>query len=85
MSELQEQFEKAVQNSKNIPGKPSNDDLLFLYSHYKQAKEGNCAGKRPGIMDLVGRTKYDAWKKLEGISKEEAMKKYIDKVNKLEQ
>ncbi|NUM36894.1 MAG: acyl-CoA-binding protein [Candidatus Brocadiae bacterium] len=83
MSDLQEQFEKAAKDSKNIAVKPSNDDLLFLYAHYKQANEGNCTGKRPGMMDLVGRAKYDAWKKLEGMTKEDAMKKYIDKVHSL--
>ena len=83
MDDLKIQFDEAVKNSKTIPVKPSNDDLLFLYAHYKQGTDGNCFGNRPGMMDLVGRAKYDAWKKLEGLSKEDAMKKYIDKVRVL--
>jgi len=34
-------------------------------------------GKRPGAFDLINRAKYDAWKKLGAITKEEAMKGYI--------
>jgi diazepam-binding inhibitor (GABA receptor modulator, acyl-CoA-binding protein) len=83
MSDLQIQFEEAVKNSKTITVEPSDDDLLFLYAHYKQVNDGNCTGERPGFMDFVGRAKYDTWKKLEGMSKEDAMKGYIDKVNEL--
>lgn len=31
-------------------------------------------GKRPGAFDLIKRAKYDAWKKLGDMSKEDAMK-----------
>ena len=29
------------------------------------------------MMDFVGKAKWDAWKKLEGTSKEDAQKKYV--------
>ena len=35
---LQEQFEKAISESKSLPKKPSNDTLLKIYSLYKQSK-----------------------------------------------
>jgi acyl-CoA-binding protein len=57
--------------------------MLFLYAHYKQASAGNVDGKRPGMMDMVGRAKYDAWAKLEGMSQKDAEKAYIAKVNAL--
>lgn len=83
MSDLAAQFEQAQADVKTLSSKPSNDDLLFLYAHFKQASSGDCSGKRPGMMDMVGRAKYDAWAKLSGTSKDDAMQAYIDKVKAL--
>ena len=73
-------FERAQADVKTLTKRPSNDDMLFLYAHFKQATEGDNNGKRPGMMDMVGRAKFDAWDKLKGISKDAAMQKYVDKV-----
>jgi len=48
--------------------------------NYIQTAEGDVSGKRPGMMDFVGRAKFDAWEKLKGMSSDEAMQKYIDKL-----
>ena len=40
-------------------------------------------GKRPGMMDFVGRAKYDAWAALEGSSMEDAEAEYIETVDSL--
>lgn len=76
-------FEQAQSDVQNLSRKPRNEDLLFLYAHYKQGSVGDVSGKRPGMMDMVGRAKYDAWAKLKGISQDDAMQKYIDKVDDL--
>lgn len=76
-------FEQAQKDVKTLNKKPGNDDLLFLYSHYKQGSEGDVSGKRPGMLDMVGRAKYDAWAKLKGMSKDDARSEYIDKVESL--
>ena len=55
--------------------------LLKLYSYYKQATKGDVIGKRPGLTNLRNRTKYDEWKRLKGISSEEAKENYIRIVN----
>ena len=47
--------------SRSSPKRPSNDQLLDLYAFYKQATEGDVSGSRPGMLDLKGRAKYDAW------------------------
>ena len=73
-------FEKALAEVKTLTKRPSNEDFLFLYAHFKQVTEGDNNGKRPGMMDLVGRAKFDAWDKLKGLSKDGAMQKYVDKV-----
>ncbi|XP_078260552.1 acyl-CoA-binding protein isoform X3 [Rhinoraja longicauda] len=57
--------------------------MLIIYSLYKQAVVGDVNTARPGILDLKGKAKWDAWNGQKGTSKEEAMKKYIEKVQEL--
>lgn len=83
MSDLKAKFEQAQEDVKTLTERPSNDDLLSLYAHFKQASEGDVQGKRPGFTNMVGRAKYDAWAKLKGMSAEDAMQAYVDKVNSL--
>lgn len=83
MADLKAAFEKAQVDVKTLTKRPSNDDLLFLYAYYKQAAEGDVKGSRPGMLDMVGRAKYDAWAKLKGTSSNDAMQKYVDKVGAL--
>ena len=82
-SDLATEFAAAAQSAQSLPKKPDNATLLQLYSLYKQATAGDASGKRPGFTDLVGRAKYDAWAKLKGTTKEEAMQQYIDLVESL--
>ncbi len=84
MSDLATKFQKAAQDAQNLPQKPDNQTLLKLYAAYKQATAGDITGKRPGFTNMVGRAKYDAWSKLKGVSKEDAMQAYIDLVEKLQ-
>lgn len=85
MSDLKAQFEQSVQYIQSAEGdfKPSNELKLEFYGLYKQATEGDVSGKRPGMMDFVGRAKYDAWEKLKGTSSEQAMQQYIDRLEAL--
>ena len=81
---IQEQFEQAAKDSKNLSRKPDNDVLLQLYSLYKQATEGNVSGEAPANpFDFVAKAKYEAWSGLQGKSKEDAMQEYVSLVNKL--
>lgn len=79
----QAEFEKAAEEVKNLKTKPADDEMLFIYSHYKQATVGDINTERPGILDLKGKAKWDAWNGLKGTSKEDAMKAYINKVEEL--
>jgi acyl-CoA-binding protein len=83
MSDLKKQFETAVANSKSLPERPSNNDMLKLYALYKQATAGDVEGKRPGFTDMVGRAKFDAWATLKGTNDKEAMQQYVDLVESL--
>ncbi len=83
MSDLAARFQTAAADSKKLSQRPDNDTLLKLYATFKQGSNGDVEGKRPGFTDLVGRAKYDAWAKLKGMPKEEAMQQYIDLVESL--
>ena len=77
------EFEAAVAAVGTLRKDPGNETKLQLYALYKQATDGDAHGKRPGMMDFVGRTKYDAWAKLKGTSKDDAKARYAAKVAEL--
>ncbi len=81
--ELKEKFEQAAKDVTQLSEAPDAQTKLRLYGFYKQATEGDCKGSRPGMMDFVGRAKYDTWKALEGTSKEQAMQLYVNLVEEL--
>jgi len=83
MPDLETKFRTAADESRQLSSRPDNDTLLRLYAFYKQATAGDISGKRPGMMDMVGRAKYDAWAGLQGTSKEAAMQSYIELVERL--
>lgn len=63
---LQEQFDKAVEDVKNLKETPSDDRLLELYALYKQATVGDVNTTRPGILDFKGKAKWDSWSHKKG-------------------
>jgi acyl-CoA-binding protein len=84
--ELQQSFEQAVIESKQLSRKPDNATLLRLYSLYKQATEGDApAESGAGAFDFVAKAKHEAWDELRGKSREEAMQEYVALVEELKQ
>ncbi|HRI89908.1 MAG TPA: acyl-CoA-binding protein [Candidatus Hydrogenedentes bacterium] len=81
--DLLARFEQAAKDITTMSEPPDNEAMLKLYGLYKQSTKGDCTGARPGLLDFVGRAKYDAWKAIEGISLDEAKQKYIDYVAEL--
>ncbi|HOB02560.1 MAG TPA: acyl-CoA-binding protein [Casimicrobium huifangae] len=80
---IKDDFEKAQADVKTLKEKPDNNTLLELYALYKQGTEGDASGRRPGIMDPVGRAKFDAWAGKKGTSNDDAMAGYVALVKKL--
>ncbi len=80
---LPDKFDAARARVEKLKQRPTNDQLLDLYGLFKQATEGDVTGGRPGMLDIKGRAKYDAWTKRKGLSKEDAMKQYVALVDKL--
>lgn len=82
---LIEDFNSAVSQSKELTKRPTNEELLELYSLFKQGSEGDVTGDRPGGFDFKAIAKYDAWASRKGLSKEDAMQQYIDLMKKLKE
>ncbi|EFJ17211.1 hypothetical protein SELMODRAFT_270651 [Selaginella moellendorffii] len=83
MATTEEQFKKAAEDALKLPPTTTDADKLILYGLYKQATVGNNETSRPGMLDFKGKAKWDAWKKCEGKSADDAMKDYIAKVEQL--
>ena len=82
-SDIKTKFDNAVKRSNDLPNQPP-EVLLEMYGLYKQALVGDVTGKRPGRVKIKARYKYDAWDARKGMSQEEAMKLYIELIEKLE-
>jgi diazepam-binding inhibitor (GABA receptor modulating acyl-CoA-binding protein) len=82
-ADLKARFESAAAAAKQTKKRPDNATMLKLYSLYKQATEGDVQGTRPGGFDFVGGAKHDAWTKLKGTSRDDAMNNYIKQVERL--
>jgi len=80
---LADDFQAAVERSKQFTRRPSNEELLDLYALFKQATDGDVTGERPGGFDFKAIAKFDAWAAKKGKSKDDAIKDYIDLVGKL--
>lgn len=83
MTDLKSAFETSAEEVQALNHRPDNDTMLKLYALYKQATKGDVSGKRPGMFDMVGRAKYDAWAAMKAVSQEDAMQQYIDLVEDL--
>jgi acyl-CoA-binding protein len=80
---IKAEFEAAIKRVNELPSQPTNVQLE-LYGFYKQALFGDITGERPGRLNVRARAKYDEWANKKGMFKEEAMKKYIEIVKRLE-
>jgi len=80
---LSDDFIAAKERVQGLPKRPSDRELLELYGLYKQATEGDVRGKRPGMLDVRGRKKYDAWARRKGMASEDAQLAYVAVVERL--
>ncbi|KAM8822102.1 enoyl-CoA delta isomerase 2 [Synchiropus picturatus] len=78
-----EQFDRAKQQLTTLKTDQSNAVKLKIYALFKQATQGPCNTPRPGMLDLVGKAKWDAWSSLGTTSQEEARQQYCDLIGSL--
>ncbi|MBK9037307.1 MAG: acyl-CoA-binding protein [Myxococcales bacterium] len=81
MSDLAARFVDAQARIKPVTGL-GNDVMLAMYALFKQATVGDVSGGRPGMLDLRGRAKYDAWAGRKGMTKDAAMTAYVELVDR---
>ncbi len=81
--ELIAQFQKTAIEARTMPTQAS-DDMLIAYGYYKQATVGNNENEAPPETDMVHAFMHKTWSKLKGMTKEEAMRIYIDFINYLD-
>jgi carboxylesterase len=81
-SPAEKAFEAAAATSKMLRAAPDNHTLLELYSLYKQGSISDATDARPGMMDVLGRVKFDAWAR-KGLAREQAMADYVKLVASL--
>lgn len=80
MSDLQQRFDQmliAVRDA-TIDFKPNNTQKLKLYAFYKQVTEGDVKGECPSVINLVERSKWQAWNAIKGMDKDKAMEGYLN-------
>ena len=82
MSDLADRFAAAQARIKPVTGL-GNDVMLALYALFKQATAGDVKGDRPGMLDVRGRAKYDAWAGKKGLAAADARAAYVALVGKL--
>jgi len=78
-----EALNKAAEEVKNLTKKPTDAEMLSVYSLYKQGTVGDCNTSRPGMLDLKGKAKWDAWDKCKGKSQADAKSEYVALVEEL--
>lgn len=83
MDDLRQRFEQAAKDIKSLPSPPDNETLLRLYALYKQGALGDVSTPKPGAYDFIGTAKHEAWERLRGMSRDDAMRKYVDLVARL--
>ena len=80
---IENKFKESEVTVKQLKTRPTNDELLKLYGLYKQATAGDASGKRPSLINVKARAKWDAWKELQGLEKMTAMENYCNEVSGL--
>tara|TARA_R110002050_G_scaffold98209_1_gene204139 strand:+ start:12223 stop:12513 length:291 start_codon:yes stop_codon:yes gene_type:complete len=82
-ADLQGEFDKYVKIGNDLPPQGA-DDMLIAYAYFKQATVGDLEGPRPTESSNVVQTfKHDAWNRLQGMPKVEAMQRYIQTIKEL--
>ncbi|KAI0047298.1 ACBP-domain-containing protein [Auriscalpium vulgare] len=84
---IDSQFIRAVEIIQSLPKtgpiQTDYEEKLAMYSLYKQATVGNVMTPRPGIWDMLGRAKWDAWAKHKDLDRYEAKWLYVDALLKV--
>lgn len=81
---MEDRFNKACDHLPCLVKKLDSSTLLKFYALYKQGSIGPCNIDKPSWFNMEAKSKYNAWKSLEEMSKVEAMSKYIELLNEVD-
>src|SRR5690242_12201907 len=76
-------FDEAAKYLTRTKLKLSNDQKLTFYALFKQATIGPCNTSKPSILNMYERTKWNAWNELGKMSKDEAIMRYVNELEKV--
>lgn len=80
---LEQKFWRHAEMVKSLPP-TTPDNMLIAYSYYKQATMGDVELERPTESSQIIETfKYDSWKRLKGMTREDAMHHYIQTIKRI--
>ena len=81
--QLEKEFFNYVKHGADMP-KQAPDNMLIAYGFFKQATVGDVDKNRPNSnSDVIRALMFDQWERMKGMSKEAAMRAYIDHIKKL--
>lgn len=66
MSDLEQEFQKAAEDVKNLSARPTDQELLETYALFKQATVGDCNQPKPAIYQLKEKAKHEFWTQKKG-------------------
>ncbi|CAG9759502.1 unnamed protein product [Ceutorhynchus assimilis] len=81
-TDIEERFDACHKLSQKKGCPPSVNDGLEIYGLLKQATVGDNPKTKPSAFNIVEKAKWKAWDKYKGLSKEEAMEKFVESVKK---
>merc|ERR1712165_617553 len=83
---MDQQFQEAAAAIKTQVNKTlTNEELKEVYALYKQATCGDVNINKPGIADVKGSAKWEAWNSKKGMDSGTAKKEYIGMVEKMKE
>ncbi|ETN65942.1 diazepam binding inhibitor [Anopheles darlingi] len=80
---MEQKFNESAEKVKTFTKRPTDAELLELYALFKQATVGDNETEKPGMFDLKGKAKWQAWVDRKGTSKDAAMEAYVKLVEEL--
>lgn len=82
---LEVQFESAAAHFATIAGQASDKDKLSFYALWNQVTSGDVnLSEEPSKMNMVAHYKFTARKRVRGMTKEQAMRKYIQELYRVD-
>eukprot|EP00446_Apocalathium_sp_SHHI-4_P049559 CAMPEP_0177393746 /NCGR_PEP_ID=MMETSP0368-20130122/55133_1 /TAXON_ID=447022 ORGANISM="Scrippsiella hangoei-like, Strain SHHI-4" /NCGR_SAMPLE_ID=MMETSP0368 /ASSEMBLY_ACC=CAM_ASM_000363 /LENGTH=151 /DNA_ID=CAMNT_0018859985 /DNA_START=1 /DNA_END=453 /DNA_ORIENTATION=+ len=80
--DLETRFQAAADSLHRLVAESGNqlsqEAALLAYGLYKQATSGDASGPQPWATQLKARAKYDAWAQQSGVSRQDAMRRYVE-------